>query len=153
MSQEDLRNDLQDIINICKDGAEGYETAANHVEDGELKTLFLRLSQQRKGYVEELKNEALRNGMELNANGTIKGFFHRNWLATKAAFSSNATDKVVEESMTGEKGALETYNEVLAKHELPDYLIETLENQRKFIAGALTDLNSIHAKVHPSDNH
>lgn len=148
MSTETIKDELQDIINICKDGSEGYETAANHVENDELKTLFLRLSQQRKQYVEELKNEARINGVDLDANGTVAGFFHRNWLATKAAFSSNPTDKVVEESITGENSALETYNKVLEKHDLPQYVTDTLTKQRQFISGAITELNAIHSKVH-----
>ncbi len=148
-NNDQIKKELQEIINICKDGSEGYETAAAHVEDAELKTLFLRLSQQRKEYVEELKNEALHNGFELNASGTVKGFFHRNWLATRAAFSAHATDKVLEESLTGEKAALDTYNHVIKEHDLPEYLLGTLEKQRGFVAGAITELNSIHARVHP----
>nr|WP_158871800.1 DUF2383 domain-containing protein [Maribellus comscasis] len=53
----------------------GYETASNNIEYSDLRTLFLRLSQQRKLFIKEIKNETLKMGIEVDTNGTIKGSF------------------------------------------------------------------------------
>ncbi|QGY47690.1 PA2169 family four-helix-bundle protein [Maribellus comscasis] len=147
MEKKDVKNDIQEIIDICKDGAEGYETAANNIEYSDVKTLFLRLSQQRKLFIEEIKNEALKMGMELDTSGTIKGFFHRIWLATKATFSSATNEKVIEESMTGEKAAVETYDKVLADSELPAYLREILAEQQRLVKVTINQLSELKKEV------
>ncbi|WP_321289426.1 PA2169 family four-helix-bundle protein [uncultured Sunxiuqinia sp.] len=147
MTQKELTKDLQDIIDICKDSVKGYETAADKIEQGDLQTLFLRLSQQRKGFVEEIKNEALKLGTELDESGSTKGFFHRTWLATKAVFSRETNEKVINESMQGEKVAVENYNKILGNENIPRYLREILEEQQKLIKGAILQLNGLKAEV------
>ena len=147
MEQNKLKKDLQAILEICHDGVEGYETAANNIKKEDLTTLFLRFSQQRKGFIEELKNEALRLGLELDPPGTVKGFFHRNWLATKATFSSQTNETVIEESITGEKAAVETYQKVLKDNNLPGFLKEILEKQQSLIKGAILQLNGLKVEI------
>ena len=147
MDKSVLKDELQKIIDICRDGIEGYETAASNIKKDDLKTLFLRLSQQRKAFVEEVKVEALRLGIELDTLGTVKGFFHRTWLATKATFSSDTNEKVVEESIRGEEAAIDVYNEVTADHRIPVYLQELLAEQQRLIKVAVQQLYGIKAEV------
>lgn len=147
MKKEMLKKDLQEIVDICMDGSKGYEAAASNIEQKDFKTLFLRLSQQRKGFVEEIKNEALRMGIELDPSGTVKGFFHRTWLATKSTFSSDTNEKVLEESMYGENSAVDVYNKVLGDHEIPAFLKEKLEEQQRLVKVAIQQLNGLKKEV------
>lgn len=146
MEKSKLRSALQDIIDTCNDGIEGYETAAGEIEDESIKTLFLRLSQQRKGFIEELKNEALKLGIELESSGTAKGFFHRTWLATKSVFSSESEEKIIEEAMDGEKKAVEIYSNVYANQEVPKYIEDILKEQEHLIKVAIHQLNGLLAE-------
>ncbi|MFW5721413.1 MAG: PA2169 family four-helix-bundle protein, partial [Bacteroidota bacterium] len=132
MNKKKLKKDLENIVDICNDGLNGYETAAGKLEDKDesIKTLFLRLSQQRRGFIEKIKTEGIRLGVDFKETGTIKGFFHRTWLKARANFSSNEKVKVIDEAMTGEKKALEVYTKVMADPEIPDYLREILEEQQ-----------------------
>lgn len=86
MEQKELKKDLESIIEICEDGIKGYETAADKIKKDDLGTLFLRLSQQRKGFVEEIKNEALRLGLKLDESGSTKGFFSSYMASHKSCF-------------------------------------------------------------------
>jgi len=147
MNKEKLTHDLQKITEICKDGVLGYGTAAENIKYDDLKTLFLRLSQQRKGFIEDIKNEALSLGIELNSSGSSKGFFHRTWLATKAMFSNHTNEKVIEESMFGEKAALDVYDEVIGDPSLPQYLRETLQEQQRLIKVSVQQLSSLKTEV------
>ncbi len=146
MEKSKLRSALQDIIDTCNDGVEGYETAADEIEDESIKTLFLRLAQQRKGFIEEIKNEALKLGIELESTGTAKGFFHRTWLATKSAFSSDSKEKVIEEAMDGEKRAVAIYSNVYANQEVPQYIEDILKEQEHLIKVAIHQLNGLLAE-------
>ena len=135
-----VKENLEHIIEICEDGSKGYETAANNVDYIELKTIFNRLSQQRKLFVEELKNEARIQGMDLSDSGSVKGFFHRTWLSTKATFSFNNEESVIESSLTGEEKAVEVYEENLT-YEIPQNIRTMLEEQMQMIKGSIHQLN------------
>jgi uncharacterized protein (TIGR02284 family) len=143
MNKEKIRKEIQDIVDICKDGATRYETASKNIEYEDLKTLFLRLSQQRRLFISVLRNEALRLGIDLNTSGTLKGFFQRNWLTTKAVFSQDTNENVIEESVASEKAALETYDRVLGDAALPEYLYDTLLEQRKLIKIVVSQLSEL----------
>lgn len=147
MDKEKLTHDLQKITEICKDGVLGYGTAAENIKYDDLKTLFLRLSQQRKSFIEDIRNEALSLGIELNSSGSAKGFFHRTWLTTKAMFSNSTNEKVIEESMVGEKAALDVYDEALGDAAVPQYLKDILKEQQRLIKGAVQQLSSLKAEV------
>ncbi|HKJ78781.1 MAG TPA: PA2169 family four-helix-bundle protein [Prolixibacteraceae bacterium] len=148
MDTKKLKNDLEKIIDICNDGVNGYEKAADKIEDKDesLKTLFLRFSQQRKGFIENIKTEGIRLGIEFKETGTVKGFFHRTWLTAKANFASNEKEKVINEAMTGEKEALEVYAKVVSDNGLPEYLRDTLKEQQHLIKIAIQQLNDLKAE-------
>ena len=143
MNKKKIERALQDVIDTCYDGVEGYETAADEIEEESIKTLFLRLAQQRKGFIEEIKNEALKLGIELNDSATSKGFFHRTWIAAKSAFSPDSKGKIIEEAMDGEKRAVDVYTKVHANPEVPQYLHETLKEQEHLIKVAIHQLNGL----------
>lgn len=146
MEKSRLKDVLQDIVDTCQDGVEGYEAAAGGIEDDSIRTLFLRLSQQRKGFIEELKNEALKLGIELEGSGSKAGFFKRTWLATKSAFSARTKDKIIEEAMDGEKKAVDVYAKSYASQDVPGYIQEMLKEQEHLIKVAIHQLNGLFAE-------
>lgn len=146
MNTSDLKNKLDKIVGILKDGAKGYEHAASNLSDSELKTLFLRLSQQRKQFIEELKVEAPKLGISLDDSGTVKGYFHRAWMDVSYVFDTN-DENVIDDSITGEEAAVETYQEVMDTKDIPEYLWNTLNNQFGLIRGATNQLRSLKKEV------
>ena len=146
MKNAEIKEHLDKIVSICRDGAKGYAHAADNLEDGELSTLFRRLSQQRKGFAEELKNEAYKLGMELDDSGTVKGYFHRKWMDLHHVFSSN-DEEVIEDSITGEEEAVNVYREVMNEQDMPQYLWDTLNNQFGLIRGAKNQLAALEKMV------
>ena len=65
--QEAMTNDevislVNGLIEVCKDGQEGFKTAAEGIEDSSMKTLFYEYSQQRAQFAGDLQNELLRLG-------------------------------------------------------------------------------------------
>lgn len=143
MDKDKLRLALDNIISTCKDGVEGYETAAGEIQDESMKTLFLRLSQQRKAFIEDLKNEALKLGIEPGDGNTMKGFFHRTWLAAKHSIGSYSKEKTIGEAMDGEKRALESYAAAQGNMKIPGYIQDILKEQEHLIKVAIHQLNGL----------
>lgn len=141
-----LKKHLTNIIEICTDSYKGYETAAKNINESSLQTIFNRLAQQRKLFVEELKNEALIAGFEVNESGSVAGFFHRTWLSTKAAFSFNNIESVIDSSLTGEKEAIEVYNNSI-RQDMPSNINEKLIAQLDLIKGAVNQLSSFKSEL------
>ena len=48
-SNSDIASTLNELIETCKDGQEGFKQAAEGVERSDLKSLFFEFSQQRAG--------------------------------------------------------------------------------------------------------
>lgn len=147
MEQKDFKKDLQKIIDICDDGVKGYRTAAKNIEHKDIKTLFLRIAQERQANIEDLKNEALIAGIELDTSGTVLGFFHRTWLAAKSTFSSDTNEKVIEESIYGENQAIEVYDKVIGDPSIPEFIREKLKAQQDLIKTAIKELNLLKSEV------
>jgi uncharacterized protein (TIGR02284 family) len=146
MNKDKLKHALESIISTCKDGVEGYETAAGEIEDESIKTLFLRFSQQRKGFIEDLKNEALKLGIEPEENTTVKGFFQRTWLAAKHTLGKNSKEQTITEAMDGERKAIETYAAAQGDMSIPEYIKDMLKEQEHLIKVAIHQLNGLLAE-------
>lgn len=139
---------IKDVLDICHDGIRGYEKAAKDIHNEEFRTIFNRLAQQRKLFIEELKNDMRDRGAELEDTGTVKGYFHRNWLDLKAKFSEKEDTAIIDEARTGEKEALEVYEKAI-NSDVPGYIKDRLEQQKRLIAGAIEQLNEFEREVAP----
>lgn len=137
-----VKNNLNHVVDICRDGAEGYNRAAERIDNSEISTIFRRLSQQRKLFAEELKNDARDLGVEINDMGTFKGFFHRNWLDLKSKVTNDDINTIVKTAKTGEHKAVDTYDEAINDEQMPDYIKDKLKEQRQFIQGAIGQLEA-----------
>lgn len=142
MNNKSVKNNLGNVLEICYDGAHGYEHAAGRIENTEISTIFRRLSQQRKLFAEEIKNQARDLGMHFDNSGTVKGFFHRNWLDLKSIVSKDEISTVVDTAKTGEHKAIDTYDEAINDEEVPEYIKDKLKDQRGLIQGAVKQLES-----------
>jgi uncharacterized protein (TIGR02284 family) len=138
--QEENINWLNRLIEVCKDGNNGYKTAANKIEDDELKTILYRLSQQRALFEAELQNEVRSLGGKEEDSGTSTGTLHRAWMNVKEAFTSDDNESILEECKRGDKAAVEVYENAL-KSDLPDYLKEKVKEQFTLIRGAILQLD------------
>lgn len=104
---------LNNLIQTCRDGQEGFRTAAEGVANPELKELFQRYSRQRASFAGELRDEVRRLGGEAVESGSVTGSFHRGWMDLKAALTGEDERAVLGECERGEKAALAAYREAL----------------------------------------
>jgi uncharacterized protein (TIGR02284 family) len=102
---------LNPLIETCKDGCEGFKTAADDSKDTELQTLFRRYSAQRSEFARELRQLVGSLGGDPDKHGSVTGALHRGWLNIKAAVSSNEPHAVLAEAERGEDAAVAAYRD------------------------------------------
>src|SRR5438105_230550 len=91
--REEVITVLNDLIETCKDGEQGFRTAAEGVGkegDAELRTLFNAYAQQRARFAAELQNEVLHRGGDPSKSGHVSGSFQRGWMNLLAAISGDS---------------------------------------------------------------
>lgn len=119
---------LNNLIETCKDGENGFRTAADGVKNGELKTLFNTYSQQRAQFAAELQGEVRRLGGDPEQTGSISATLHRGWINIKSTVTGEDEGAVISECERGEDSAVKNYTEALNEN-LPANLKTIVEQQ------------------------
>jgi uncharacterized protein (TIGR02284 family) len=122
---------LNDLIETCTDGEEGYRAAAEAIAgetDPDMRTLFNVYAQQRARFAAELQNEVLRRGGEPVKAGHVSAAFHRGWLNLKAALTGKDEFSIIGEIESGEQAAMRNYEHIL-KQNLPSDILAIVEAQ------------------------
>ncbi len=104
---------LNNLIETCRDGDNGFKSAAEKVKDPSLKALFLRYSAQRAGYVQELSTFVSSLGEKPADTGHVAATLHRGWMGLKEALSKDEDTALIDEAEAGEDAAMKAYREAL----------------------------------------
>jgi conserved hypothetical protein len=131
---------LNSLIEICKDGQEGYQDAAERVTNVDYKSLFTELASQRQLFIGELRRLVMAQGESVEDSGSIAGAVHRGWLDLKAAVTSGDEHALLEECERGEDFAVARYRVALEHDELP-------ENIQRMIAQQYSGVQAAHDRV------
>jgi uncharacterized protein (TIGR02284 family) len=128
IDNDDVIDTLNDLIEISKDGVEGFRTSAENATDVRLKDFFLKRSTEVDASVKELQDLVRSLGGEPVDSTSISGTLHRRWIDLKTALTSNDNLAVLNETERGEDVALSAYRDALAKT-LPNEVEIVLERQ------------------------
>ena len=112
-SNAEVIRTLNGLIETCRDGQEGFRTAAEGVKRSELKELFRAYSGQRASFVGELQDEVRHMGGEPEDSGSATAALHRGWMGLRAALSGGDDSAVLAECERGEDAALSNYRAAL----------------------------------------
>ena len=118
---------LNELVETCEDGAEGYKKAAEDVEESALKTLFVNYSSQRAKFAAELRSAVEAHGGKPSASGHAAGALHRGWMSIKEAVG-NKDKAIIDECEAGEDRAIKAYREAFEKN-LPGAAGELVNRQ------------------------
>ncbi|SFF85591.1 ferritin-like domain-containing protein [Pontibacter chinhatensis] len=132
---KELKSTVHHLIERCKDGAKGYKTASEDIEDQDLKDLFLKYAVQRDSMITELQDQMHRLGHTDDESSSIEGTLHRAWIDLKSALTSKDRVRVLEECERGEDYAVKAYEEALQK-DLPADLKKIVEQQYRDVKHA-----------------
>ena len=131
MDTEKVTDMLNELIQVCRDGADGFKTCENVARDPLLKAYFRDLAQSCEDAAQTLSAEIIKYGGHPSTSGNPAAVLHRAWIDIKTALTDSRDNiTVLEECERGEAAALVAYENAL-RLEMPDSLREILNQQHK----------------------
>jgi uncharacterized protein (TIGR02284 family) len=124
----DVISTLNNLIETCKDGQNGFQSAAEGVERSDLKSIFYEYSQQRAQFVGELQSLVRDLGGDPATSGSTAAALHRGWINIKAAITGQDDTAILNECERGEDSAKNNYKDAL-QSALPANVSETVQRQ------------------------
>jgi uncharacterized protein (TIGR02284 family) len=120
---------LNNLIETCKDGQNGFQTAAEGVKRSDLKSLFAEYSLQRSKFAGELQTEVTRLGGDPENTGSVAATLHRGWINIKSAVTGADENAVIAECERGEDSAVSNYQDALKDQNLSTDIRSIVERQ------------------------
>lgn len=127
-SNDEVISTLNNLIETCRDGQNGFQSAADGVKNPELKSLFYSYSQQRAQFVGELQDEVRHLGGDPETTGSVAATLHRGWIDIKSAVTGGDEGSIISECERGEDSAVSNYRGALDK-DLPANVRSIVERQ------------------------
>lgn len=131
---ENVIKKVNNLIETCKDGEDGFRQAAEAIDTPHIKNLFLEYADERRGFASALQSEARRAGEDPERSGSVAGALHRGWIEVKSALTGKSEQAVISAAETGEDSAVRAYEEALEDPDLPPDLRVLVERQHRRVA-------------------
>jgi uncharacterized protein (TIGR02284 family) len=147
---EDGISTLNNLIETCRDGEQGFRTAAEGVDNGQLRSMFLEYAMQRGEFCRELEREVRRLGGDPERTGTVAGAAHRGWMNIKSAVTGKDEDAIIAECERGEDSAVGSYREALNEALPPDTRI-LIERQYREVQAAHDRIRALERRAEGSE--
>lgn len=128
VTSDDIISVLNNLIQTCKDGSNGFSEAAEGVQTSDLRDLFTKYAQQRAQFGVELQDEVRKLGGDPETSGSIAASIHRGWMNLREVLQGNDENAVINEAERGEDLAVATYQDAL-KQSLPADVLSIVERQ------------------------
>jgi uncharacterized protein (TIGR02284 family) len=112
-SKEAVISTLNKLIQVLKDGENGFREAAEGVRDDQLKSLFSRYSQERAQMASDLRAAVRNLGGDPEQGGRVAAALHRGWMNIKVAVTNHDEAAIISECERGEDNAKHSYQEAL----------------------------------------
>lgn len=126
--KDDVISTLNELIETCKDGEEGFKTCAEDITDSQFRQPFLTLAAGCAAAAKELKALVISHGGSPETKGSLSGTLHRRWVDIKSAIMGKDDEAVLNECERGEDVALKCYRRALEK-DLPLDVKAVVERQ------------------------
>ena len=128
MDKKEIVSTLNDLIETCKDGEQGFKTCAENVDSPQLKSALSQHAQECAIGAQELQGVVRSMGGEAETSSSVSGAMHRGWVDIKSAVTGKDEAAVLDECERGEDVALESYRDALEK-DLPPEIRSIVERQ------------------------
>ena len=142
MANENVISTLNNLIETCKDGQEGFKQAAEGVENSELKSVFYEYSQQRAKFAGELQSLVTELGGDPENSGSVSGSLHRGWINIKSAVTGQDEAAILNECERGEDVAKDAYKTAVAEN-LPANVSSVVQRQAEEVKAAHDKIKSL----------
>jgi uncharacterized protein (TIGR02284 family) len=131
MDNDDIISTLNDLIETCKDGEQGFRTCAEDASNRnpQLKTLFATRQRECAEAAQELQQLVQAYGGDPETKSSVTGTMHRAWVDIKSAITGKDDKAVLNECERGEDVAVKSYRKALENTNLPADVRAVVERQ------------------------
>jgi uncharacterized protein (TIGR02284 family) len=120
MNNKEVISTLNDLIETCKDGEEGFRVCAADLHDSHLKMSFTERAESCATAAAELQQLVMSLGGKPETNSSVSGALHRRWVDIRSLITGKDNLAVLKECERGEDVALKGYHAALEKDLPPD---------------------------------
>lgn len=130
MDNDDIISTLNDLIETCKDGEEGFKTCVEDASDRhpQLKAMLVDRQRGCAAAASELQDLVRAQGGDPETSSSVAGALHRSWVNIKTAITGKDDEAVLNECERGEDSAVRSYRKALEK-DLPAHIRLVVERQ------------------------
>ena len=129
MAHDTVVSVLQELGTRARDSEEGYRAAAEDTRDSELQRAFRDLSDERRGFADEIDRLIRQHGGQpTTRGGSLAGAAHRMFMDLRTAMSGSDRNAVLTEVARGEGVAEAAYDSAL-RAELPSEIKQIVQRQ------------------------
>jgi len=148
--QEETLTVLNHLIEICREGQEGFRMAAEAIEDDtELKMLLSSFSLQRAKFAGELESMAITMGEhDPDREAAPPSILHRGWIHLRSMITGKSLHAILSECERGERVAKEAYQKAL-RNDLPEPVREMILNQRQEVIASHNTVRTLRDACSP----
>ena len=143
MAERTERVVLNQLIETCRDGARGFRSAAEHVNEPGLKATFMEMAAQRERFAADLLPHAQRLGGSAASDGTTAAAMHRSWIDIKSKLRHD-DGAIVAEAARGDGVTLQVFKDAVASL-LPQDTRVLVERQYSEVSAAHMRISALNA--------
>jgi len=151
MDNDDIISTLNDLIETCKDGEEGFRACAEDISDPQIKNLFIDRAQSCSSAAGELQELVSACGGSPETKSSVTGSLHRRWIDIKSAVTSKDDEAILNECERGEDVAVNSYRKALEK-DLPANIRSVVERQYNGVLRNHDQVKSLRDQVRTAKN-
>ena len=128
LSNDDVVDELNTLIETCKDGEYGFRTCAEHVKSSQLRQVFTSRAEECRHAATQLQTLVIRLGGKADTGSSVSGTMHRGWVNLKGLLTGDSDQAALNECERGEDAALARYRDAIKKS-LPDDVAAVVQRQ------------------------
>lgn len=136
-NKQEIIDSLNNLIQINNDRIQGYLTASQETDQGDLKGVFSEMMKTSQDCRRELVQEVTKLGGTPIEGTTVSGKIYRAWMDIKSALTSKDRKAILNSCEFGEDTALKTYEGEIEGNSLDgtEYLLIVKDQYSKIKSG------------------
>ncbi|PQJ77452.1 ferritin-like domain-containing protein [Polaribacter glomeratus] len=138
-----VKEKLNGILEKTYDAEKGFKKAADNIDNKALKNYFSAKSFEKNTFGKELETEITAGNKEVKKEGSLTGSAKSTWMDTKALFSLDNEEFILEVAIKGEKTTVKEYEAIIKEPSLPTSTKSLLEAQKSKIENGLYNSKSL----------
>jgi len=144
--EQHIREELDELIQVCRHGAEAYREGAEHTRKLELQRVLYEISAERGKFAADLERAAASWGRaNLERKDTLYGTLQRGWTELKANLGGG-DDAILSALEAGDDCVRKRYDEAIRYEKTPAEIVGILRNQAQAIVGTLDRIRTLRRK-------